>query len=778
MWQQGIRVAGAGPCLALLLAVPPGSQAEDAEPLATLPRLTIIGTTPLPGAGVEPDRVSAVTQVIDAADIGRTGIPNLTGALLSNVPSATLNDTEGNVFQPDILFRGFTASPVAGTPQGLAVYVNGARFNDAFGDTVNWDLIPPVAIQSVNLEAANPLFGLNALGGSLDIRLKNGFTAQTGSVTAYGGSYGRASLITEYGHQFGDFAFYVAADATHDTGFRQTSTSNLTRILTDLGWRNEAAEVHLALTGAHDTLGNPGATPVQSLAVDYSSIFTAPNEVENKYFSANLNGNLRLADHVTAQGLVYYQRFQQTVPNGITEELEPCNDGTGLLCNSDGTAVTGPNNTPVTDFLNGATYSGLSIQQLGSHAYGAAAQLADDAALGTLKNHFVAGVSVDDSDSTFAGVQLIGGFDAYSREFIGPGVVQDQPSEGVNPVRVRSLTHFYGVFATDTLTVLPDLDLNLAARYNHAGISLEDELAGPVNGQHAYSRVNPSAGITWNAAAGLQVFARYAETNRAPTPQELSCASPAAPCSLLNFFVGDPNLDQVVTHTVEAGIRGQAAAADRGQLRWDVDVYHTVNTNDIIYESTVYNPNLAYYTNAGRTQRQGFEASLRYAVPGLRLTLGYALTEATFQSPLVLNSGNNPEADANGQEQVVPGDRIPGIPRHRVNLVVDYDPLPSWTIGVTAIAQGSSFRFGDEANLTAPLGGYTVVDLDTSVRIGERLTLFALVNNVLDRHFYTYGSFGPVGDVPWPNVPGGVTDPRTASPGQPRVVYGGLRLSF
>lgn len=771
-------VASAGPCLALLLAVPPGAHAEDAEPLATLPRLTVIGSTPVPGADVDPDRVPALSQVIDATDIGRTGIPSLTGALLSTVPSATLNDTEGNVFQPDILFRGFTASPVAGTPQGLAVYVNGARFNDAFGDTVNWDLIPPVAIQSVNLEAANPLFGLNALGGSLDIRLKNGFTAQAGSVTAYGGSYGRAALITEYGHQSGDFAFYVAADATHDTGFRQTSTSNLTRIFTDLGWRDDAGEVHLALTGAHDTLGNPGATPEQSLAVDYSSIFTAPNEVDNKYFSANLNGNFRLADHVSLQALGYYQRFQQTVPNGITEEVQPCDDGTGLLCNDDGTVVTGVNNTQVTDFLNGATYSGLSIQQLDSHAYGAAAQLADDATPGGLKNHLVAGVSVDDSDSTFAGVQLIGGFNPYSREFIGPGVVQDQPSEGVNPVRVRSLTHFYGLFATDTLTVLPDLDLNLAARYNHAGIGLEDELGGPVNGQHAYSRLNPSAGITWNAAAGLQVFASYAETNRAPTPQELSCASPAAPCSLLNFFVGDPNLDQVVAHTVEAGVRGADGDAGRGLLRWNVDLYHTENTNDIIYESTVYNPNLAFYTNAGRTRRQGLEASLRYAAPGLRVTVGYALTEATFQSPLLLNSGNNPQADANGQEQVEPGDRIPGIPRHRVNLAVDYDPLPSWTVGVTAIAQSSAFRFGDEANLTAPLAGYTVVDLDTSYRIGDRVTLFALVNNVLDRHFYTYGTFGPVGDVPWPNVPGGVTDPRTASPGQPRVFYGGLRLSF
>jgi outer membrane receptor protein involved in Fe transport len=100
---------------------------------------------------------------------------------------------ESNVFQPDILFRGFTASPVAGTSEGLAVYVNGMRFNDAFGDTVNWDLIPSVAIGTVNVEASNPVFGLNALGGSVNVQLKNGFTSQGGDATGYYGSYNRQS---------------------------------------------------------------------------------------------------------------------------------------------------------------------------------------------------------------------------------------------------------------------------------------------------------------------------------------------------------------------------------------------------------------------------------------------------------------------------------------------------------------------------------------------------------------------------------------------------------
>ena len=84
--------------------------------------------------------------------------------------------------------------------------------------------------------------------------------------------------------------------------------------------------------------------------------------------------------------------------------------------------------------------------------FGTAAQVTAGAPLAGRANHLVAGVSFDGSDSHFAGVQEIGGFNPYTREFLGPGVIQDQPSEGVNPVRVDSVTHFYGLFATDVLS--------------------------------------------------------------------------------------------------------------------------------------------------------------------------------------------------------------------------------------------------------------------------------------------------------------------------------------
>jgi outer membrane receptor protein involved in Fe transport len=345
-------------------------------------------------------------------------------------------------------------------------------------------------------------------------------------------------------------------------------------------------------------------------------------------------------------------------------------------------------------------------------------------------------------------------------------------------VRVLSVTRYWGAFLSDTFSVARGLDIDLAGRFNDARVGLEDQLGGPVNGLHDYRRFNPTVGFTWRATSSMQIYGSYAETNRAPTPLELSCASAANPCSLLNFFVGDPNLNQVVARTFEGGVRGGPDGVLGGHLTWNIDYYRTSDTDDIIFETTTYNPNLAFYSNAGETLRQGVEADLRFRTDRLRLTLGYAYTDATFRTPLLLNSGSNPAGDANGNVQVEPGDHIPGIPAHRFDLTAAYDVTRAWTVGAAVIVQSSAWRFGDEANQTKPVGGYAVLNLDTRVRITPRFTVFALVNNVFNTRYDTYGSFGPVGDVPWPMVPGGVTDPRTASPGTPIAAYGGVRIGF
>jgi len=770
--------------VAVLVSMPVFAQSAvpstQAAPI-TVPDVNVVGSTPLLGSGVERDQIPAATNVLTEQDINRTLIPSLTDAILDNIPGATVNDVESNDFQPDIIYRGFTASPVAGTSEGLAVYVNGMRFNDAFGDTVNWDLIPSVAINTVNVEASNPVFGLNALGGSVNVQLKNGFDFHGGDLTTSYGSYNRDTGTLEYGQQFGNFAVYGAGEVIHDDGFRQTQASQIYRLYTDLGWRNDVAEIHLNVTAASNSLGNPGASPVQALNQDIAYIFTAPNTVSNKYVAVNLNGTYQLNDSTTLQGLAYFQNLTQRVPNGATIEVTTCAPpySPTLLCNEDsGVPVTGRNGQLVPDFLHGGIYSALSAQGLDSHYYGTSAQITNDADIAGMHNHLVAGASFDGSDSVFSGSTTIGGFNEDTREFVGPGVVQDQPSESVAPAFEATTTRYYGVFGQDILTILPNLNLSVAGRFNDAETDLHDKTGGAATGQHSYNRFNPSAGLTYRIAPELQFYGSYSETNRVPTPQELSCASPDIPCSLLAFFVGDPNLKQVVARTYETGARGTIGDFAGGKLAWNADYFHTKDHDDLIYETTTYNPNLAFYTNAGATLRQGVEANLKFDTSALHLSVGYAYTDATFQTALLLGSDSNPDSDVNGNEHVRPGDQIPGIPRHRGTVVVEYNLTDRWIIGGNAILQSAQYRFGDEANLTKPVGGYGIVNLNTSYKITDNIAVFGILNNVFNQYYDTYGTFGPIDDVLWPGVPGGVSDPRTAVPGQPISGYGGLKVSF
>ena len=94
------------------------------------------------GTGMDVDKVPATVNAVGAAQIARTNSLNIADALQQHVPGLIISDTTGNPFMPDIQFRGFVASPVAGTPQGLAVYQNGMRINEAFGDTVQLGLDP------------------------------------------------------------------------------------------------------------------------------------------------------------------------------------------------------------------------------------------------------------------------------------------------------------------------------------------------------------------------------------------------------------------------------------------------------------------------------------------------------------------------------------------------------------------------------------------------------------------------------------------------------------
>jgi iron complex outermembrane recepter protein len=169
---------------------------------------------------VNVDKVPGNVQTLRAGDLSQDGSPSLIEGLSTHLGSVNINATLADAFQPDILYRGFEASPVLGTPQGLAVYQNGVRINEAFGDTVNWDLFPDIAIDRVDLVSANPLFGLNALGGAISVTMKNGFTFHGADGELAGGSFDQRQGAVEFGGNNGTVGFYGAARLLDQNGWR------------------------------------------------------------------------------------------------------------------------------------------------------------------------------------------------------------------------------------------------------------------------------------------------------------------------------------------------------------------------------------------------------------------------------------------------------------------------------------------------------------------------------------------------------------------------------
>ena len=424
---------------------------------------------------------------------------------------------------------------------------------------------------------------------------------------------------------------------------------------------------------------------------------------------------------------------------------------------------------------NNAAYNELDVNTTNTNAYGAAAQVTDTGELFGLTNHFVAGGSYDGGQTEFSATAFIGGVTPITRVYIGPGVVIDEPGNNV-PVRVAISSSYLGAYASDTLDVTHALAVTVSGRFNFAEIDLQDQGGGDLTGNHAFSRFNPSIGATYRVAPWLTAYASYAEANRAPTPAELSCAGPENSCSLANFFVGDPDLKQVVAHTVEAGLRGHVSLADNATLGYDLSLFHTDSDDDIIFINSV-TLNRAFFANVGQTRREGLSARVDVKLDRFTFYADYTYTNATFQTSYVESGGSNPAQDANGNITVQPGDQLPGVPRSVFKGGIDADITKAWHAGGDGQYQTGQFLFGDEANLTPRLPGYFVLNLHTSYDITPHFQIFASAQNVLDRRYYTYGTFSPTTSVYLAQDPS-ATNPRSYSLAAPLGFFGGVKVQF
>lgn len=770
-------------------------------------RIEIIGVTPVPGASQPLADVPAQVQAADSADLERSQAQNVGEFMNISLAGVHINEVQGNGFQPDVSYRGFTASPLLGNPQGLSLYMDGVRLNQPFGDVASWDLIPMSAIDTLTLvSGSNPLYGLNTLGGALSIQTKSGRSHPGSVVTLGAGKNNRAVFGFESGGQAsGGLHWFVTGQHHEDAGWRVNSRSRVNQLFGKVGQRFGDTDVSVTLAAAETRLNGNGLQEMRLLDADWHSVYTQPDQTRNRAELLNLQATHAFSRELTLQGNAYVRRLRTRTFNGdINDEsldqahYQPSAKEQAALAAAGYTEfpTSGESaaNTPFPKWRciaqallvdePGEKCNGVNNQSNSrQNQEGFNLQLASETPLAGLANRFVVGAGFDRSRTRFAQSAELGylnpdrtvtGVGAFGDGVTG-GDIDGEPFD--TRVDLSARTRTWSAFVSDTLSLTDRTRLTLSGRYDRTTVRNRDAIrpaggTGSLNGDHRFSRFNPGVGLTFAATPSLSVYGSVQRGSRAPSAIELGCADPDSPCKLPNSMAGDPPLKQVVTTTAEAGLRGSSRAAGMS-MQWQLGVFRADNRDDILFvaESTA---GYGYFKNFGKTRRQGVEAMLATQVGPVRLSASYTWLDATYRSSEEVNGeGNSTNEEAldgfpgmEGAITIRPGDRIPLIPRQIAKLSADWSATGSLDLGVDVEANSGSYARGNENNLHQPdgvyylgsgrSGGFAVVNLRAQWRPGRDIASGALhgwtfalkVANLFDRRYSTGAQLGFTGFNP------------------------------
>lgn len=743
----------------LLVAAPLPALAEEA------PQIVVNA----PGGMIDLDEARA----LDLAAIDASGRPDLGRALERAIPGLTLGEAAGNPWQATINWRGFSAGALQGMEQGLAVYLDGVRFNQPFGDVVLLDLVPDSVLVSAQVNDANPVLGRNALAGSLLVQTGDGVSLSGLKAQTDVDSEGMAGGAVSYGTGTAQSNLLVAFEARHDKGWRVASPSTLYRGFTKGIHQGEGWGIELSALGASTDLTGNGVAPVELLDAKYDAVFTRPDTTRTRFARVVAAPWLATGDTSRLELRAHWQYLDRVNANGDLADFGPCDADPAQLCvedEDDGYSdALFSRGVAVASDAAGDEPAVFNRGKERTRAWGATLQWQDtlETSIGTRR--IALGGTWEHARTRFAAQTDLGELEEdRSVEDLGLPLVSAEGA--IQPVSLVSKLDDFALFASVALPLTQALSVEAGARYSHNRVVMEDQLGTALDGRHHFDRFNPTLEFDYALAPGIHATAGFALTSRNPTPAELSCADPEAPCTLANFFIADPPLKQVTATNWHGGISATGRA-----LAWRINAWRSETSNDIrMVASSVRGR--AYFANLGHTRRQGVEASAEWQMDGWRASASYALTDARFRDDFTMSSPSNPAADDEGTIIVARGDQLPAVPRHAFNLRVAREARV-WSAGLTMRARSGQHLAGDEGNDNPRTPAYAVFDLDGTVSLAPRIRLVAQLRNVLNKRYATFGTFSEVDEVFLSEAPG-AENPRAYAPGAPRRLTVSLRAAF
>lgn len=751
----------------LATALAPGfSVAAEAD--LQLDNIEVISPTPLHGVGLDARKIPGHVQSATAEEIERSQALDISDFMNQTMGSVSVNAAQNNPFQPDLKFRGFTASPLVGNAQGISVYQDGVRINEPFGDAVNFELLPKSAIASMNMmSGSNPLFGLNTLGGALSIQTKNGFTHSGHSLEAYTGSFGRDSGTIESGGNNGTLGYFVTGSITKEDGWRDFSPSRVEQFFSNLSYRNEGTSLDFGVTLVDSDLNGNGASPIELVDIDREAVFTHPDNTQNELRMFTLNGSRWVNDNVQLSANTYYRQSDRKTFNGDGSELEI--DG-GYIVDDDGEEITPFAPLGFTGDEEFIALNNTSKTKQDSYGFGVQSTFLND--VFSRENQLIIGASYDRSEVKHSSQSEIAQF-TDSRGTSGTGYIVDE-----TVVDGKIDTDTFSLFFTNTHSLTDRLDLTFGGRYNWIQIDISGTSQGgeqnlnEAGNKHVFKRFNPTVGLTYALQENLIAYGNYSESNRAPTPSELTCSEEHSPCSYPNAFLADPPLDDVVARTIEAGLKGV-----NGSINWNAGVFYTQLKDDLFFfpdvEDEVNDPRLTLgnFDNIDKTARAGLELGLYSQQERLSWFANYAYIRATFEDSFLYAREVDDEVET---FKVSKGDRLPGIPEHNIKVGVDYAFTPQLSLGATASYHSSQYYRGDEANQDKKISGYGLVNLHGRYKLNKHVQFFAKVDNLFDSEYENFGLYGEPDEAPGLDL----DNPRFVGAGAPRAGWIGFKVTL
>jgi len=751
--------------------------------------IVIKGQTPLANHDGE-YLLGSVTR-LDQEALLSSNAATLTDLLKTRLSSVNINDVQNNPFQPDLQYRGFSASPLLGLPQGISVYVDGFRFNEPFGDTVNWDNIAFSAIDNVALfSGSNPMFGQNTLGGALALALKNGFSYEKTQLTITRANFGGAHYNMQSGGNEGQWGYYVNVNRYDEEGWRDASPSHIKQYLANVTYATSDLRANLLLINTHNAMIGNGAVPELLLTLESPrAIYTQPDQTKTGLKFIGLSVDSTLNNKLELSFNLFSRRNKDASINGDDSDYQACAFGDHLtLCEGEdegeddeehafgaalapvqlvgydsATALSQLTNIDL-DSIDGTYNQGFSDNK----SHGLSLQLATN---WRQKQHLVIGLNAVKSAIKFTSstqFALLHNDNASARRDVTPIGFYDLESQ----VGLAVESEDYSLFFSNHSALSEQLSLELGGRYYRHHMAMDDLLGngeGSLDGDHRFYRFNPAIGLRYQLDNGAVASLSYSESSRTPSPAELSCADEEDPCKLPNGFVSDPPLAQVVAKTWEFGL-----AYHDQNVSYQAAVFHSISDNDIIFQQAGTHPSRGYFVNVDQTRRQGLELSSTYSAETWSLQGSYNYLDATFESPFVSFSPVNPRGP---NRQVAQGSTIPGQPRHQIKLNAAFQVRHWLALGLESSYVSSSYYRGDEANENKKIGAHQLLNLYATVTLSDQLSIGLRVDNVTNSQYFTFGTYGEADEVLGDSYEE-ITAPYFVGPAKPRALSVKFHYSF